>query len=64
VHGLLGRTTLAINGGCRNRLREACSDPTISSDVIALFAYLGDAASDHVIDSFWINTSSLNEMRE
>ena len=64
VHGLLGRAALAVDGGGGHLPWQAGGDPCVAGDVAALLPGLGDAASDHIVDTFRIDTRALEEGRE
>ena len=47
---LLGRTALAVHGGCAGLPRKSGVQPGRARDVVGLSAGLGDAAADHLLD--------------
>ncbi|CAJ0557518.1 unnamed protein product, partial [Mesorhabditis spiculigera] len=47
---LLGRTALAVHGGCAGLPRKSGVQPSRARDVVGLSAGLGDAAADHLLD--------------
>ena len=50
VQRLLGRATLAVDGGRGHRFGPARREHDVASDVEGLLAHLGDAAHDDVVD--------------
>ena len=52
MHCLLGRSTGAVDGGCRGAVRQSGVQPCLTRDVVGLLARLGDTAADDLSDVF------------
>ena len=61
VHGLLGRTALAVDGRGRHRLGQSGRDPPVAGKVRALLPHLAHTPADDVVDPRGIHTRPLNE---
>jgi hypothetical protein len=55
MHCLLGRSTGAVDGGCRCAVRQAGVQPRLTRDVVGLFASLRDTTADDLSDVFRCN---------
>ena len=64
MHGLLGRSALAVDRRGRHALGQPGGDPAVAGDVGALLAHLAHATGDDVVDALGVDAGPLDQRRQ